>query len=81
MFVTNYEARFTGLSRHAAIILPINVERVRRFIACLHPEIQVHMAHDIEMGTSFQQVVDIAQRIERTRNHSGEFAPRDKWPW
>ncbi|XP_070045461.1 uncharacterized protein [Nicotiana tomentosiformis] len=33
MSVTDFEARFTNLSHHAAIILPIDTERVRRFIA------------------------------------------------
>ncbi|XP_070042452.1 uncharacterized protein [Nicotiana tomentosiformis] len=74
MSVTNYEARFTDLSCHAAIILLTDTERVRRFIAGVHPEIQVPMAREAEMGTSFPQVVDIARRIERIRNHSREDA-------
>ncbi|XP_019225152.1 PREDICTED: uncharacterized protein LOC109206748 [Nicotiana attenuata] len=80
MSVTDYEARFTDFSLHEAIILPTDAERVRRFIAGLHPEIQVHMPCKAEMGTSFQQVMDIARRIEHIRNRSGEFAPRDKRP-
>ncbi|XP_070039172.1 uncharacterized protein [Nicotiana tomentosiformis] len=78
MSVTNYEVRFSDLSCHATIILPIDAKRVRRFIVGLHPEIQVPMARKAETVTSFLQVVDIAQRIERIRNRSGEFAQRDK---
>ncbi|XP_070056724.1 uncharacterized protein [Nicotiana tomentosiformis] len=48
MSVTNYETIFTDLSRHAAIILPTDADRVRRFIAGLHPEIQVQ--HMVEKG-------------------------------
>ncbi|XP_070050413.1 uncharacterized protein [Nicotiana tomentosiformis] len=53
MSVTDYEARFSDLYRHATIILPTDVERVQRFIAGLHPEIQVSMAREAEMGISF----------------------------
>ncbi|XP_070054402.1 uncharacterized protein [Nicotiana tomentosiformis] len=52
MSVTDYEARFTDLSRHAAIILLIDAERVQRFIASLHPEIQIR-AMDVPK-TAFQ---------------------------
>ncbi|XP_070015002.1 uncharacterized protein [Nicotiana sylvestris] len=37
MSVTDYEARFPELSRHALMILPRDVERMRRFVAELHP--------------------------------------------
>ncbi|XP_070045493.1 uncharacterized protein [Nicotiana tomentosiformis] len=78
--VIDYEVRFTYLSHHAAIILLTDAERVRRFIVGLHPEIEVSMAREVEMGTPFHQVVDIARRIERIGNCSGEFAPKDKRP-
>ncbi|XP_070054620.1 uncharacterized protein [Nicotiana tomentosiformis] len=55
IFVIDYEARFTDLSRHAAITLPTDAERVLRFIAGLHPEIHVFMAREAEMGTPFHQ--------------------------
>ncbi|XP_070051416.1 uncharacterized protein [Nicotiana tomentosiformis] len=80
MFVIDYEARVTDLSHHAAIILPTDAKRVRRFIVGMHPKIQVPMAREAEIKTSFLQVVDIDRRIERIRNRIREFVPRDKWP-
>ncbi|XP_070048998.1 uncharacterized protein [Nicotiana tomentosiformis] len=64
MFVTDYEARFFELSRHALMILPTDAERVWRFIAGLHPSIRASMAGEVEMGTDYQLVVEIARRIE-----------------
>ncbi|XP_070041360.1 uncharacterized protein [Nicotiana tomentosiformis] len=55
MSVTDYEARFSELSRYALMILPTDAERVQRFIAGLHYGIQVTMARDIEKGTPYEQ--------------------------
>ncbi|XP_070045964.1 uncharacterized protein [Nicotiana tomentosiformis] len=52
MSVTDYEARFSELSRHALMIVPTDAERVGRFIAGLHSGIQATMAREVEMGTS-----------------------------
>ncbi|XP_070003453.1 uncharacterized protein [Nicotiana sylvestris] len=52
MSVTNYEARYSKLSRHALIILPTDAERVQRFVAGLHSGIQATMAREVEMGNS-----------------------------
>ncbi|XP_070049926.1 uncharacterized protein [Nicotiana tomentosiformis] len=67
MSVTDYEARFSELSRHALQILPTEAERVRRFVAGLHSSIQASMAREFEMGTSYYLVVEISQRIEGYR--------------
>ncbi|XP_070035053.1 uncharacterized protein [Nicotiana tomentosiformis] len=64
MSMTDYEARFSELSRHALMILPTDVERVQRFVAGLHPSIRASMAREVEMGTDYQLVVEIARRIE-----------------
>ncbi|XP_070053737.1 uncharacterized protein [Nicotiana tomentosiformis] len=70
MSVTDYEARFSELSRHALMIIPTEMERVRRFVAGLHTGIQATMAREVEMGTSYELVVEIAQRIEGVRQRS-----------
>ncbi|XP_070047300.1 uncharacterized protein [Nicotiana tomentosiformis] len=67
MLVTDYEARFSELSLHALMILPTDTERVRRFVAGLHSVIRANMARGVEMGTSYQLVVEIARRIEGYR--------------
>ncbi|XP_070046864.1 uncharacterized protein [Nicotiana tomentosiformis] len=65
--MTDYEARFSELSRHALMILPTEAKRVWRFVAGLHSCIQATMAREVEMGTSYQLVVEIAQRIDGYR--------------
>ncbi|XP_070003507.1 uncharacterized protein [Nicotiana sylvestris] len=60
MYVIDYEARFSELSRHVLMILPTDVERVRRFVAGLHPGIRSGIAQEVDMGTEYQLVVKIA---------------------
>ncbi|XP_070039525.1 uncharacterized protein [Nicotiana tomentosiformis] len=79
MSVTNYEARFSELSCYALMILPTETERVRRFVAWLHFDIRSTMAREVEIGTSYQLVVEIARRIEGYRQRDREQMPRDKW--
>ncbi|XP_070036045.1 uncharacterized protein [Nicotiana tomentosiformis] len=76
--MTDYEARFSELSRHALMILPTEAERVGRFVAVLHTGIQATMAREVEMGTSYELVVEIARRIEGVRQRSREQVTRDK---
>ncbi|XP_070056276.1 uncharacterized protein [Nicotiana tomentosiformis] len=78
MLVTDYEARFSELSRHALMILPTEAERLQRFVAGLHSGIQATMAREVEMGTSYQLVVKIARRIEGYRQRGREHMSRDK---
>nr|XP_009760339.1 PREDICTED: uncharacterized protein LOC104212693 [Nicotiana sylvestris] len=78
MFVIDYEARFSELFRHALMILPIDSKTVRRFIAGLHPDIRVSMAREVEMGTEYQLVVEIARRIEGYRQRGREQIQQDK---
>ncbi|XP_070041487.1 uncharacterized protein [Nicotiana tomentosiformis] len=51
--VTDFEARFSELSRHALMIIPTDAKRVRRFISGLHPNIRGSMAREVEMGTGY----------------------------
>ncbi|XP_070007519.1 uncharacterized protein [Nicotiana sylvestris] len=78
MSVTNYKARFSELSRHALMILPTDAERVRRFVAGLLPRIRSGMAREVEMGTEYQLVVEIAHRIEGYRQRGREQMQQDK---
>ncbi|XP_070050526.1 uncharacterized protein [Nicotiana tomentosiformis] len=76
--VTDYGVRFSELSRHALMILPTEVERVRRFVAGLHTGIHAAMAREVEMGTSYELVVEIARRIAGVLQRSREQIMRDK---
>ncbi|XP_070054958.1 uncharacterized protein [Nicotiana tomentosiformis] len=78
MSVTDYEARFSELSRHALMILPTGAERVQRFVAGMHSSIRANMAREVEMGTSYQLVVEIARRIEGYRHRGRENTRQDK---
>ncbi|XP_070032932.1 uncharacterized protein [Nicotiana tomentosiformis] len=78
MSETDYEARFFELAHHALMILPTEAERVRRFVAGLHTGIQATMAREVEMGTSYELVVETARGIEGVRQHSREQVMRDK---
>ncbi|XP_070056655.1 uncharacterized protein [Nicotiana tomentosiformis] len=78
MTVTDYEARFSELSRHALMILPTEAERVQRFFAGLHSGIQVTIAREVEMGTSYQLVMEIAWRIEGYHQRGQAQMSRDK---
>ncbi|XP_070028856.1 uncharacterized protein [Nicotiana sylvestris] len=60
------------------MILPTDAERVRRFIAGLTTGIQATMARVVEMGTSYEIIVEIARRIEGVRQRGREQAMRDK---
>ncbi|XP_070045778.1 uncharacterized protein [Nicotiana tomentosiformis] len=76
--VTDYKARFSELFRYALMILPTDAERVRRFVAGLHPSIQASMAREVEMGTDYQLVVEITRRIEGYRQRGREQIQQDK---
>ncbi|XP_070041126.1 uncharacterized protein [Nicotiana tomentosiformis] len=70
--------RFSELSRHALMTIPIDAERVQRFVAGLHTGIQATMAREVEMGTSYELVINIARRIEGVCQHGRDQATRDK---
>ncbi|XP_070055153.1 uncharacterized protein [Nicotiana tomentosiformis] len=72
MSVTDYEARFYELSCHALMILPMDAESVWRFVTWLHYDIRTNIAQEVEMGTSYQLVMEIAWRIEGYRQRRRE---------
>ncbi|XP_070055344.1 uncharacterized protein [Nicotiana tomentosiformis] len=76
--VTDYEARFSELSRHALVILPTKAERVQRFFAGLHSGIQASITREVEMRTSYQLVVEISRRIEGYRQRGREHMEQYK---
>ncbi|XP_070040036.1 uncharacterized protein [Nicotiana tomentosiformis] len=78
MSMTDYEVRFSELSRHTLMILPTDVEKVQRFVTGLHFGIRATMAREVEMWTSYELVVEIARRIEGVCQWSREHATRDK---
>ncbi|XP_070034998.1 uncharacterized protein [Nicotiana tomentosiformis] len=78
MFMTDYEARLSELSRHALMILPSEAERVQRFVAGLPSGIQDSVDRELEMGTSYQLVVEIARRIEGYLQRGREQMQQDK---
>ncbi|XP_070022928.1 uncharacterized protein [Nicotiana sylvestris] len=78
MFVTDYEARFSKLSRHALMILATDAEKVQRFVAGLHPGIRASMAREVDMGTEYQLVVEISRRIEGYRQRDIGQIQQDK---
>lgn len=65
--VNKYERRFTELFCHAAFLILAEAEKARRCIEGLSYDSRVAMARGSEIGTTFHQVVEIAQRIERIR--------------
>ncbi|XP_070049678.1 uncharacterized protein [Nicotiana tomentosiformis] len=64
MLVSEYAIRFSDLARHAPALVALVRERVRRFIEGLKHDIRIRMAQEMESDISFQQVVDIARRLE-----------------
>ncbi|XP_070056800.1 uncharacterized protein [Nicotiana tomentosiformis] len=64
MTVSEYAIRFSELARHAPILVPTIRERVHRFIKGLGYDIKICMDRELQTDTPFQQVVDIARKIE-----------------
>ncbi|XP_070054055.1 uncharacterized protein [Nicotiana tomentosiformis] len=64
MSMSEYVVRFIDLSRHAHVLVFTVRERVRKFIEGLCHDIRFSMARELEMDVPFQQVVEIARRLE-----------------
>ncbi|XP_070055011.1 uncharacterized protein [Nicotiana tomentosiformis] len=64
MTVSKYAIRFNELACHASILLPTVRERVRRFIEGLDYDLKICMARKLQTDSLFQQVVEIARRID-----------------
>ncbi|XP_070049906.1 uncharacterized protein [Nicotiana tomentosiformis] len=67
MSVTQYEMRFSELARHAVWLVPIDRERIGRFIDGLGFQLRLLMTRDRVSGVTFDEVVNIARQIEIVR--------------
>lgn len=72
MTVTQYETRFVDLSLHAAILVPTNRDRVRRFIDGPTFGSRIQMTKETRDDISFQRSVEIARQIEMLRGQGRE---------
>ncbi|XP_004242076.2 uncharacterized protein [Solanum lycopersicum] len=70
MTVSEYEARFHELSRHATMILPTEGERVRCFVRGLRYRLRVDTEHMVSAGRSFIDVVDHARSMEHIHHEA-----------
>ncbi|XP_070046944.1 uncharacterized protein [Nicotiana tomentosiformis] len=68
MSLTQYEMRFSELSRHAIWLVPTDRERIRRFIDGLTFQLRLLMTRERESDANFDEVVDIARQIEMVRS-------------
>jgi len=71
MTVTQYETRFIDLARQALIILPIERERVERFIDGLIQPIRLQMVSETGSEISFQEADNVARRVEIVLSQGG----------
>lgn len=79
MSVTHYEIRFVKLSCYAVFLIPIEIKKAIRFNEGINFEIKLNIDRDTDIETTFQQVVELAQRIKRIRGQ-GREAVKDKRP-
>ncbi|XP_015075341.1 uncharacterized protein LOC107019330 [Solanum pennellii] len=70
--VIEYEGKFHALDRHASMIHPIEVERVRRFVKGLIILIHLGVSQVAASGVPFQKVVDVAKELEMIRREGFE---------
>ncbi|XP_049378055.1 uncharacterized protein LOC125842786 [Solanum stenotomum] len=64
MSVTDYEAQFCQLSRHASALISGERERIRRFVRGLTPTIRSYVFRSSREGASFQTIVSAAREAE-----------------
>lgn len=62
--MSEYALRFSELSWHSPTLVSIVRERIYRFIEGLSPGIIFSMAQELDTDTLFQEIVDIARRLE-----------------
>ncbi|XP_070032047.1 uncharacterized protein [Nicotiana tomentosiformis] len=80
MSVTQYEMRFSELDRHAIWFVPTDRERIRRFIDGLNYGLHFVMTREITLGLRFDEVVDIARRLEQVRSREHEEREAKRLP-
>ncbi|XP_070054189.1 uncharacterized protein [Nicotiana tomentosiformis] len=72
MSVSEYAVTFNDLSRHAPTLVSTVRERICRFIEGLNDGIRFNMAREFEIDTPYQQVVEMAQRLEGIQGRERE---------
>ncbi|XP_070032620.1 uncharacterized protein [Nicotiana tomentosiformis] len=72
MSVTQYEMRFSELARHAIWLVPIDRERIMRFIDGLNYRLRFIMTREIASDVRFNEVVDISRWLEQVRSQEHE---------
>ncbi|XP_070036771.1 uncharacterized protein [Nicotiana tomentosiformis] len=75
IYVTQYEMRFSELYYHVVWLVPTERERIRRFIDGLNYQLHFVMTRESVSGARFDEVVDIARRLELF--HSQEYEERE----
>lgn len=68
MTVTQYDMRLSKLARHAVWLIPMDRERIRRFVDGLTYQLRILMTRERVFGATFEEVVDIAHEIELVRH-------------
>ncbi|XP_070046409.1 uncharacterized protein [Nicotiana tomentosiformis] len=68
MSVTHYEMRFSELAHHVVWMVPIDRERIKRFIDGLTYQLRLFMTRKRVSGATFDEVIDIARQIEMVCN-------------
>lgn len=63
---------FTELARYAAFLVPIDRERVRKFIEGLNFGIRYGMAREVETNTTFHQAIEISRHLECMHRKEGD---------
>ncbi|XP_070031916.1 uncharacterized protein [Nicotiana tomentosiformis] len=72
--MTQYEMRFADLAHHTIRLVPIERERIRRFIDGLNYGLHNSLAQEADKDARFDQVVEIARRLESIRR-----LEREEW--
>ncbi|XP_070056836.1 uncharacterized protein [Nicotiana tomentosiformis] len=70
--MTQYKIRFSELAHHAIWLVPTERERIRRFIYGLNYGLCFVMTREITSGARFDEVVDIARRLEQVCSQERE---------
>ncbi|XP_069150832.1 uncharacterized protein [Solanum lycopersicum] len=72
MSVAEYKGKFHALARNASMILPTEVERVRRFFKGMIITIRLGVSQVAASGVPFQKVVNAAKELEMIRREGFE---------
>ncbi|KAG5606063.1 hypothetical protein H5410_027555 [Solanum commersonii] len=66
-----YEVKFHALTRHALMILPIEAERVRRFVKGLVIPIRLGVSQVVASGVAFQKMKREGKKADHSSDYGG----------